>query len=180
VKTDAGSSASAAAYSLAWVDAAREDLQRGAEEARRAHDGEAGHEVSAGEVATAPPAMPVEAILVLSTEGSRVADATLVAASPTTSEILLFLLDSPTIDRGPRVAYAEEVGPSRRSEEPVLERTVPLPSDEASSGVILVRRDPFNGEAHAFHGWMRTVIHCSSSTMWRSKRCGPSSESWLG
>ena len=112
MKTDAGSSASAAAYSLAWVDAAWEDLQRGVEEARRAHGGEAGHEVSAGEVAMAPPAMPVEAILVLSTEGSRVSDVTLVAASPTTSEILLSLLDSLTIDRGPRVADAEEAGPS--------------------------------------------------------------------
>lgn len=54
--------------------------------------------VSAGEVATMPPAMPVEAILVLSAEGSRVADTTLVAALSTTPEILLSLLDSPTID----------------------------------------------------------------------------------
>lgn len=78
------------------------------------------------------------------------------------------------------MADAEEAGPSRRPEEPVLEQTVPLPSDEASSGVVLVGRDPFSGDAHAFHGWMRTAIHCSSSTMWRSRRCGPSSESWLG
>lgn len=39
VKTGAGSSAKAAAHSLAWVDVAREALQRGAEEARLAHGG---------------------------------------------------------------------------------------------------------------------------------------------
>jgi hypothetical protein len=109
-----------------------------------------------------------------------VADATSAAVSPTGLEILLSLLDSQAADRGPGVADAEEVGPSRRPEELVLERTTLLPGDEASSGVVRVRRDPLHGEAHAFHGWMRTVSHCSSSTTWRSRRCGPSFESWPG
>lgn len=81
MKSGAGSSAGTAAHSLPWVDAAQEGLQWGAEEARLALGGEGRTEVSATEVAMAPPTLSTEAIPDPSVEGPRVADAALAAVS---------------------------------------------------------------------------------------------------
>lgn len=146
MKIGAGSSAGGAARSLARADAAREALQRGAEAARLALGGQAGQEVSAVVVAAAPPTTLFEAIPVSSMEEPRVADTTSMTVSSTTSTILRSLLDSPVANRGPGVANAEEADHSRQLEEPVLVQTVPLPGNEASSGIVcpcVGRPNPF-------------------------------------
>jgi hypothetical protein len=50
------------------------------------------------------------------------------------------------------VGHAEEAGPSRQSEELVLEQTAPLPGNEASNGVVRVEGTPLHGEAQPSHG----------------------------
>lgn len=76
----------------------------------------------------APSTTSVEAIPISFAKELRVADATSTTVAPTASEILRSLLDSPVTDRGLGVVDAEETGPSRRPEEPVLEQTAPLPA----------------------------------------------------
>jgi hypothetical protein len=55
---------------------------------------------------------------------------------------IALLLSSPATDRGPGAADADEAGPSRRPEVPVLEQTVFFSGDDASSGAIRIRMDP--------------------------------------
>lgn len=43
------------------------------------------------------------------------------------------------------MGHAEEAGPSRQSEELVLEQTAPLPGNEASNGVVRVEGTPCMG-----------------------------------
>lgn len=116
--------------------------------------GQAGQEIFAAEVTAVPSAMLVEAIPFPSMERPRVADATSLAASPTTSEILLSLLDSKATDQGLGVAGAEEVGHLRWPKEPVLVRIALPPGDEVSSRVICVGRDPIPN-----HGPSKRIYH---------------------
>lgn len=70
-------------------------------------------------------------------------DAASTTVSPTPSEIVISLLDSPTSNRGKGVADANETGPLRRPKVLVLERIALFPDDEVSSGIVRVGRDPF-------------------------------------
>lgn len=91
----------------------------------------------------APPAPLVEAILVISTEeAAGVADATSTMASPTVSDLLHAIPDSPIIVRVLEVASTEEAGPSKHSEEPTGDQNMHLPSAEASGGLVRVGSDP--------------------------------------
>jgi hypothetical protein len=95
VKTDAGSSAGAVAHPILWVAAAWDVLQRWAEAARFALEGQTGQEMADVETAVTPPAMPAEAIPGPSTTGLGQADATSAVVSPTLSTPAISHLDSP-------------------------------------------------------------------------------------
>lgn len=62
-------------------------------------------------------------------------------ASPTVLDLLRAIPDSLVSARSPVVASVEEVGPTKRPEEPVEEQTVPPPVAEASSNIVRVGPD---------------------------------------
>jgi hypothetical protein len=91
----------------------------------------------------APSAVLAEAIPDPSTEGLRMADATSMVASPTSSAPVISLPGSLASDRGKGVADDRVVGPSGLPEVSVLERTALFPNEEESTAIVPVGRNPF-------------------------------------
>jgi hypothetical protein len=76
--------------------------------------GQAGQDTIIVEAAAVPPVSLVEAILVSSEEEVGVSDATSTVVSPTVSDFLRAIPDTPYATRSPEGANVEEAGPSRR------------------------------------------------------------------
>jgi hypothetical protein len=89
-----------------------------------------------------PLATLVETIPISSGEEPGVPDATSTAASPTISDLLCAILDSLVATWSPSVTDVEEVGSSKRFEEPVEEQVTPPPIAEASGDIVCVKPNP--------------------------------------
>lgn len=142
VKHGAGTSDGDASRSHSWHDAVQEAIQRGTEVVWDDLEGQAGQDATIVKVAAPPLTALVEAIPVSSEKEPGVPDTTSTMASPTVSDLLHAIPDSPIIVRVPEVASTEEAGPSKHSEEPTGDQNMPLPSAEASGGLVRVGSDP--------------------------------------
>lgn len=114
VKRDIGTSAGATSCPHAWLDAAKEAIQRGAEWVQAILRGPTGHGASTAKVVAAGPTPLVEAIPMSSREEAGVGDATSMAMLSTVSDLLRAIPDTPDATQGSEAVTVEEAGPSVR------------------------------------------------------------------